>query len=297
MKRLFTLISLFFIVLVLYAQDEDFSQVGIASVYSDQYEGRRTANGEVFTHEKFTAAHLSIPFGTKVKVTNMKTRKFVIVTINDRGPFVKDRILDLSRAAAFKIDIDPKGTEKVQIQVLKPTKRQRKKNKLTVKSEEPKKEEEPKEEPKKEEPKKEEPKKVETKVVRDTVYVKQVVRDTVYKTKTVYVNNGSQPTPENHSGIYRIIRYEIGPKINIRSGYAIQVGYYHVPENAYALYKRLRKKYKTNIYLHRTKEEGQYAYRLLFGVYTHKSQALRMLPGIRRYHRDAFIQDYSTLEQ
>ncbi|GEM_PF-579689 len=291
MKRFVTLISLFFIVLVLYAQNENFSQVGIASVYSDQYEGRRTANGEVFTHEKFTAAHLSIPFGTKVKVTNMKTRKFVIVTINDRGPFVKDRVLDLSRAAAFKIDIDPKGTEKVQIQVLKPTKRQRKKNKLV-------KNDPPKEEPKEVEKPKEEPKKVETKIVRDTVFVKQIVRDTVYKTKTVYVNNGSQQaTNDNHSGIYRIIRYEIGPKINIRNGYAIQMGYYHVPENAYALYKRLRRKYKTNIYLHRTKEEGQYAYRLLFGVYSSRTKALRMLPGIRRYHRDAFIQDYSTLEQ
>ena len=90
-------------------------ETGIASVYS----GEKTANGEYAYASALTAAHRSLPFGTKVKVTNVQTGRFVIVRINDRGPFVKDRIIDLSYIAAKQIDMVGPGTARVSLEILK----------------------------------------------------------------------------------------------------------------------------------------------------------------------------------
>ena len=75
-------------------------QTGKASYYADKYEGRLTASGEKYKHNKMTAAHKSLPFGTVVKVTNTSNEKSVEVKINDRGPYVEGRIIDLSKSAA-----------------------------------------------------------------------------------------------------------------------------------------------------------------------------------------------------
>ena len=91
---------------------------GIASFYADKFVGRTTANGEKYKHNKLTAAHKTLPFGTKVKVTNLSNKKSVVVVINDRGPFVKGRIIDLSKSAAKKLDFINEGITKVRIKVL-----------------------------------------------------------------------------------------------------------------------------------------------------------------------------------
>lgn len=95
------------------------SIIGIASFYSTKFNGRRTASGEKFNSSALTAAHLSLPFGSLVKVTNMRNGKTVVVRINDRGPHVKGRIIDLSKAAATKIGIGRAGTARVRLEVLK----------------------------------------------------------------------------------------------------------------------------------------------------------------------------------
>ncbi|MDR3473307.1 MAG: septal ring lytic transglycosylase RlpA family protein [Devosia sp.] len=87
-------------------------QCGIASFYG-QESGHRTANGEAFDGTGMTAAHRSLPFGTIVVVTDMATGRHVTVRINDRGPFVRGRILDLSRAAARRLGIIGRGTARV----------------------------------------------------------------------------------------------------------------------------------------------------------------------------------------
>jgi rare lipoprotein A len=92
--------------------------VGIASYYGKKFHGRNTANGEVFNNQALTAAHLTLPFGAKVKVTCLKNSKSVIVRINDRGPHVRGRIIDLSYAAAKKIGLVKLGTAKVKLEVL-----------------------------------------------------------------------------------------------------------------------------------------------------------------------------------
>jgi rare lipoprotein A len=92
--------------------------LGIASYYADKYHGRKTANGETFDMHAMTAAHKTLPFDTRIRVTNMNNGKQVDVRINDRGPFVKGRILDLSLGAAKKLDMIGTGTAPVRIEIL-----------------------------------------------------------------------------------------------------------------------------------------------------------------------------------
>ncbi len=90
-------------------------ETGKASYYADKFKGRQTANGETFRQSKRTAAHKSLPFGTKVTVKNLSNGKAVRVRINDRGPFVAGRIIDLSKKAARKINIIGAGVANVEI--------------------------------------------------------------------------------------------------------------------------------------------------------------------------------------
>lgn len=89
---------------------------GKASWYGPGFHGRTTANGERFNMGAMTAAHKSMPFGTKLKVTNSRTGKSVVVRINDRGPFVRGRMLDLSKAAATRIGMIKTGSGSVCVQ-------------------------------------------------------------------------------------------------------------------------------------------------------------------------------------
>ncbi len=96
-----------------------FYQKGEASWYGPGFNGKKTANGEVFNMNKLTAAHKKLAFGTKVRVTNLKNNKSVVVKINDRGPFVKGRVIDLSKKAAQQIDMIKTGHVPVKIEILK----------------------------------------------------------------------------------------------------------------------------------------------------------------------------------
>lgn len=91
------------------------NETGMASYYSESYNGKKTANGEIYNSSKYTAAHKTLPFGTKVKVTNLNNHKSVKVIINDRGPFISGRIIDLTLAAAKKIEMVKAGVVKVKI--------------------------------------------------------------------------------------------------------------------------------------------------------------------------------------
>lgn len=92
---------------------------GEASWYGGRYQGRKTASGEIFDTNKLTAAHRQLPFGTLVRVVNLQNEKSVVVRINDRGPFVKNRVIDLSFAAAQALGFERQGTANVEVRVLK----------------------------------------------------------------------------------------------------------------------------------------------------------------------------------
>ena len=91
---------------------------GLAAVYSDKLNGRKTASGQVFSQSQLTAAHPSLPFGTKVRVTNTKNNKSVEVRINDRGPTQAGRVIDLSSASAAQLGIGKTGTAPVKLEVV-----------------------------------------------------------------------------------------------------------------------------------------------------------------------------------
>jgi rare lipoprotein A len=99
-------------------QEENKQQVGIASYYSSKHDNRKTASGDRFQSGSLTAAHRTFRFGTLIKVTNLKNNKSVLVTVNDRGPQSKNRVLDLSLEAAKEIDMVRTGTAKVKIEVI-----------------------------------------------------------------------------------------------------------------------------------------------------------------------------------
>lgn len=94
------------------------TQTGKASFYADKFEGRPTASGEKYKHNKLTAAHKSLPFGTVIKVTNLKNDLSVEVVVNDRGPYVDGRIVDLSKSAAEKLQFVNIGLADVRIEVV-----------------------------------------------------------------------------------------------------------------------------------------------------------------------------------
>jgi len=99
-------------------------QFGIASWYSDKFHGRKTASGEIFDQTKMTAAHNKLPFGTWIKVTNLRNKRWVYVKVNDRLHYKNTRVVDLSRAAATKLGMLTAGIVKVKVEVLgkkKPT--------------------------------------------------------------------------------------------------------------------------------------------------------------------------------
>lgn len=101
----------------LYAQKR-FLQRGIASYYTDRFDGRKTASGEVFDNRELVGSHKKLPFNTMVKVTNLANKRSVIVRINDRGPYAHGRIIDVSKSAATKIGLYATGTAKVLIEAV-----------------------------------------------------------------------------------------------------------------------------------------------------------------------------------
>ncbi len=117
------LISLQMLLLLLFVQPQKnllkaTIQKGKASYYGDEFDGRKTASGEIFRNADFTAAHRALPFNTYVRVTNQKNNLSVTVRVNDRGPYVKSRIIDLSESAARRIGSYMHGLASVKIEVL-----------------------------------------------------------------------------------------------------------------------------------------------------------------------------------
>ncbi len=115
MKNPFVLFAILFVMQAGYLFS--FSQEGVASWYGGKFHGRKTANGEIYDMNGVTAAHKSLPFGTIVNVQNLDNGKAIKVRINDRGPFIKGRIIDLSKKAAEAIGMMHSGTANVRITV------------------------------------------------------------------------------------------------------------------------------------------------------------------------------------
>ena len=95
------------------------TETGVASYYGTKYHGKLTASGEIFNMNDLTAAHPKLAFGTRVKITHLENNRSVIVRINDRGPFVPGRVIDLSRAAAMELQMIQTGLAQVRVEIIK----------------------------------------------------------------------------------------------------------------------------------------------------------------------------------
>jgi rare lipoprotein A len=98
-------------------------EVGEASWYGPGFHGKKTASGEIFDQKEMTAAHPTLPLGTEAKVTNLENKKKVEVEITDRGPYVKDRVIDLSKGAAQKLGMKEEGVSKIKVEAVEPVKK------------------------------------------------------------------------------------------------------------------------------------------------------------------------------
>ena len=104
---------------LLYQAAGPYYEVGIASWYGPGFDGNYTANGEVYDMNEISAAHKTLPFGTVVRVVEFSTGKSIVVRINDRGPFIEGRIIDLSKGAARELGIIDKGITKVGLRIIR----------------------------------------------------------------------------------------------------------------------------------------------------------------------------------
>ncbi|CAD5198641.1 septal ring lytic transglycosylase RlpA family protein [Pseudomonas sp. FEN] len=121
MKRLLAALALLSLLAGCASHEIDprgYDETGMASYYGAKHQGKRTASGEPFNQHALTAAHRQLPFGTRVKVTNLANDKSVIVRVNDRGPHTRGRLIDLSRDAAAQLGMLQNGTARVRIQSL-----------------------------------------------------------------------------------------------------------------------------------------------------------------------------------
>ncbi|PIE97970.1 MAG: septal ring lytic transglycosylase RlpA family lipoprotein [Treponema sp.] len=118
MKRLLTFFAVFFITGFLFAQSDILSAETYASFYGEAFHGRKTASGEIYDMNAYTAAHKTLPFGTVVEVTNLNNGRKIFVRINDRGPFVANREIDLSKAAASALGMLQQGVARVSLRLI-----------------------------------------------------------------------------------------------------------------------------------------------------------------------------------
>ena len=99
-------------------EDKNYKEVGIASWYGDDFHNKKTANGEIYNMHDFTCAHRTLPMPSLVRITNLQNGKSIVARVNDRGPFAKDRIVDVSKNIAKELDFYSQGTTKVKIEFL-----------------------------------------------------------------------------------------------------------------------------------------------------------------------------------
>lgn len=117
LKVIFTICGVLFLMLTsIMSENETYVQTGKASYYSSKFQGRETSSGEIFKHNKYTAAHKTLPFGSIVRVVNMENDSIVYVKINDRLPKTSKRLIDLTRKAAKELNFIKKGLAKVTVE-------------------------------------------------------------------------------------------------------------------------------------------------------------------------------------
>ncbi len=240
------------------------AEYGMASIYSDQYQGSKTASGETYDMSLLTAAHKTLPFGTVVRVTRLDNRESVAVRINDRGPFVKGRIIDLSKNAAKRINLTDIGTVKVKVEVIRSDEEP-----ATIA-----------------EPTKEIPKPVNTKPV-----VKPAPKNTGKVVKPKPAPSTSVPTVINTNnddpqyGLFKIQVLQIKEE-----GYGVQIGRYTEYDNVLRQIGMLQNNWFKNILIHiEPAPDDVTVYKVILGPIQDLQSAQAYKKSLKKKGLDGFV--------
>lgn len=244
-------------------------QTGKASFYADTFSGHLTASGEKFNPKKYTAAHRHLPFGTKVRVTNLANNKTVVVRINDRGPFIGNRIIDLSPAAAKKLEYIKKGVTDVALKIVDKDTPINGKLVQNNESKSPKKSQNKKE--------KESKKDRELTLKKDSAQTDTVEKDTSIVTETEF--------------------YSLTTKRTNPSGFGIQIGSFKEATNLLNLTNQLETTYKNQITVEVKNVEKVKIYSIIIGNFTSRKKAEKFKIKINKTYPDSFVIDFSKSKE
>lgn len=240
-------------------------QEGKASFYADKFEGRTTASGERYSHAKSTCAHLTLPFGTLVRVTNLANSKSVVVRVNDRGPFVPNRIIDLSRSAADKLGFTQDGIADVRIEAI-----DTEGNAITQ---------------------------PEVEIIQRPKEVRPKPQPSISRPEPVSAQQApkTQPqviksTPEIESGVNTEVEiYDLIATRQKAGGFSIQIGSYKELANLLRIADELRGSLKTEVKVQVATINGEKVYRIMLGEFKSRSDAEAFLPRAAKLYPDCFI--------
>lgn len=254
MKPLFSFFCLCF--LVVFSSNGQIQQ-GEASFYKDAFEGRKTASGELFQQALPTAAHRSLAFGTKLKITNKANGKTAEVTVNDRGPYIRNRIIDVSKSVAEQLGFVEDGTTQVEIEVLEfPS---------------------------------------QTEAEKDDTYLGEV--NSTPKNETKEKLEEELLTADIEQKLIAQIQKQAKQEqfFNLKAGrvkpsfYAVQLASFSEASNALSLGKELEKSYKEQVTLRYKLLDKKALYTLILGKLENRNQAEKLLSQVKDRYPDAFI--------
>lgn len=233
-----------------------FTQEGMASYYANEFEGRTTASGERFSHKKATCAHMSIPFGALIKITNLENNTTAIVRVNDRGPFVPDRIVDVSQSVAERLGMIGKGTVKVRIEVVD-------NNGYSIQKAEPV----------------QQSQKPEIPVVTNQP---KVEKETAITKKTETTEKVEEKKKETELFTLKVEASEA-------KGFSIQIGSYKELVNVLRIAADIQNTTKKETKIQVTTINGEKIYRLMVGSFSNRKEAETAKEKIAIVYKDSFI--------
>jgi rare lipoprotein A len=262
------------------------TEFGVASYYGIDFEGRPTASGEIYSQNKLTAAHKTLPLGTILKVTNAQNNKSVYVKVNDRGPFVKGRILDLSTKAAEILGYRNKGTCYVKMEIVQPD--QIPDNLLAASKDIAK----------------------ENGIGNDSISSDTVSSLNAFPAnKPTTPNNGKttasntptnmpQPAVEikeaNQYGIKNRSAYFVITNLdkNKLGFYGLQLGVFSDPSVIFPMIAELESLYHENVAIQQAEVDGKIVYKLLVGKFQNRAYADALKLQVSQKYKDAFVVKY-----
>lgn len=238
-----------------------YTQAGEASFYSDKFNGQMTASGERFSNQEMTAAHRVLPFGCKVLVTNVATGATVVVRINDRGPFKKGRIIDLSKTAAAALDIVQAGVGQVKIEVV-------------------------------DVPRAEPPTKL-AEGKPPTIAERQPITAPPAATSQTVSESPEPPIAEPKPLVDTPFApgrvYNLWGKPAVYDGFCLQLGSFNELAQAKAFATRVKDKGWPLVYIRVAKKEGPISYKVIYGVYKTEALARAEQPKLKQKGFDSFL--------